>query len=91
MIALMFAAALSAAPAERPMLQPGTVREIPTACRVQATPVRRAEPPARVTRLADLPKAHLMLPVVRSVEGCAVPTIVRYDVEGDGRFANPAR
>ena len=42
---------------------------------------------ARFTKLGDLPKAALMLPVLRMVEGCPIPTVVRDQVEGDGRFA----
>jgi hypothetical protein len=92
MIGMMLAAALaSTAPTERPALQPGTLRELDPDCRMRVTPVDRQERAARATRLGDLPKAHLMLPVERTVRGCAVPTFVRYDVEGDGRFATPAR
>lgn len=28
-----------------------------------------------------------MLPVLRTIEGCSVPSTVRFEVEGDGRFA----
>ncbi len=103
MIGMMLAAALASAaptstaststapPPERPALQPGTLRELDPDCRMRVTPVDRLERPVRATRLGDLPKAHLMLPVNRTVRGCAVPTFVRYDVEGDGRFATPAR
>jgi len=92
MIAMMLAAAtVWAPPVETPAIRQGELREIPAACRDgRLMPVARTAP-TRATKLADLPRAHLMLPVVRSVEGCAVPTFVRYDVEGDGRFANPAR
>ena len=56
----------------------------------RATPVSAAGP-AKLSRLGDLPKAALILPVLRTVEGCPVPTTVRFEVEGDGRFAPPAR
>jgi len=92
MIALMLAAVtVSAAPVETPAIRQGTLREIPAACQEGRVMAVDRAPPARASKLADMPKAHLMLPVVRSVEGCAVPTFVRYDVERDGRFANPAR
>ena len=39
--------------------------------------------------LASLPPANLELPVIRSVDGCAVSTVVREKVQGDGRFARP--
>jgi len=45
--------------------------------------------PVVMRRLGDLPKANLTLTVLRSVDGCAVSSTVRYDVEGDGR-APPA-
>jgi hypothetical protein len=51
------------------------------------TPVAGRAAPARFTKLGDLPKAALILPVLRMVEGCPVPTVVRDQVEGDGRFA----
>lgn len=39
--------------------------------------------------LGSLPKADLQLTVLRSVAGCALPTVVREKVEGDGRFTRP--
>ena len=39
--------------------------------------------------LGSLPKADLQLTVLRAVDGCAVSTVVREKVEGDGRFARP--
>lgn len=41
------------------------------------------------TKLGDLPKAALILPVMRTVQGCPVPTVVRDVAQGDGRFAKP--
>ena len=46
---------------------------------------------ATVRRLADLPKANLEYAVERSVDGCAAPAVIRYRVEGDGRFAGGGR
>ena len=37
--------------------------------------------------LADLPKAHHTLTVLRGIDSCAVSSTVRYNVEGDGRVA----
>ena len=42
---------------------------------------------AHPSRLGDLPKAHKEIAVNRSVGGCVVAVGVRYEVEGDGRFA----
>jgi hypothetical protein len=39
--------------------------------------------------LGSLPRADLQLTVLRSVAGCALPTVVREKVEGDGRFTRP--
>lgn len=39
--------------------------------------------------LGSLPKADLQLTVLRSIGGCAVSTVIREKVEGDGRFARP--
>lgn len=39
--------------------------------------------------LASLPPAGMHLTVMRSVGGCAVSTMVRQNVQGDGRFARP--
>ena len=39
--------------------------------------------------LASLPPANLELTVIRSVDGCAVSTVIREKVQGDGRFAKP--
>lgn len=47
--------------------------------------------PAKLSKLGELPRAALVLPVLRTVEGCPVSTAVRFEVEGDGRFAPPAR
>ena len=39
--------------------------------------------------LGSMPKADLQLTVMRSIGGCAVSTVIREDVQGDGRFAKP--
>ncbi len=41
--------------------------------------------------LASLPAAGMHLTVMRSVDGCAISTQVRQNVQGDGRFARPPR
>jgi hypothetical protein len=93
MIGLLLATvAVWGPPPTAPAARSADLRELPAACeqgRVLAG--ERAQDVRRATKLGDLPKAHLMLPVLRTVEGCAVPTIVRYDVEQDGRFAKPAK
>lgn len=45
--------------------------------------------PAGAQTLASLPPAGMHLTVMRSVGGCAVSTMVRQNVQGDGRFARP--
>lgn len=44
----------------------------------------------KIQKLGDLPKGRLMLPVLRRVEGCSIPTFISGPLEGDGRFAPPA-
>lgn len=39
--------------------------------------------------LGSMPKADLHQTVLKSVGGCALSTVVREDVQGDGRFAKP--
>ena len=39
--------------------------------------------------LGSLPPADVHLAVLRSVGGCSVPTKIRDDYQGDGRFARP--
>jgi len=39
--------------------------------------------------LKSLPPANLELAVERRVAGCALPALVREDVQGDGRFSRP--
>lgn len=56
----------------------------------RATPAG-APGPVKLSKLGELPKAALVLPVMRTVEGCPVPTTLRFEVEGDGRFAPPAQ
>ncbi|MDB5422759.1 MAG: hypothetical protein JWQ29_175 [Phenylobacterium sp.] len=45
----------------------------------------------RAYKLTDLPKANLEYAVVRTVDGCARPAVVRYEFEGDGKFARDDR
>ena len=52
----------------------------------RTTPIA-ADAPARLSKLGDLPRASMMLPVLRTVEGCPVSTVVRFDVEGGGQPA----
>jgi hypothetical protein len=49
-----------------------------------AAPSRRGAR-ARISKLSDLPKANVTLTVLRSIDGCAISSTVRYAVEGDGR------
>ena len=94
--ALLFAAGLAQSPAAlgdhfavspRPQFADAAPCP-PLRQRLQPTSSRR-QAPVGATRLGDLPKANLTLTVLRSVDGCAVSSTVRYKVEGDGR-APPA-
>jgi hypothetical protein len=90
MLAILLAAGLSAA-SPPVWLRPDPLKPVTRACSQGA--LQYAAKPEKVgpRKLGDLPRAHLMLPVLRTVDGCAAPTVVRYNVEGDGRFANPPR
>jgi hypothetical protein len=99
MLALLMATHLAAAatpPAiaiDKPLISRNGLNFVPSACRagvtVAANPsvALRDQKTPGVQRLGDLPKAHLEIAVNRTVSGCAAPLIVRYAVEGDGRFA----
>lgn len=95
MIALLLAAATALLP-DRLTLTP------PAACKPHGSmqtslgdPALLLRPQDRaavfVRRLADLPKANLEYAVERSVDGCAAPVVIRYQAEGDGRFASGGR
>lgn len=85
MSALLIAAALAAQVHAQP---PSQSFKGPCADYWRAMPVTDFRPkPAQ--KLGDLPRAALILPVLRTVQGCPVPTIVRDVAEGDGRFAKP--
>lgn len=92
MIALLLAAAASAhgPPAVALLDVPPAARG--RACSLwNADPVRRTVPAPKARRLIDLPPANLEIPILRlDSDGCSTPVIVRYRVEGDGRFAGGA-
>jgi hypothetical protein len=55
----------------------------------EAKPVTRTAPAPKLRKLGDLPPANLEIAVLRlAPNGCSLPVIVRYDAQGDGRFAN---
>ncbi len=86
-LAILAAGAIAIAPTHA-LPGPRTVLlAAPAACpnAWRTTPV--AQGPARLSKLGELPKAALMLPVLRLVDGCPAPTVVRDQVEGDGHFA----
>jgi len=86
-LAILAAAVIAVAPTHALPGPRTALLAAPAACpdAWRTTPIARG--PARFSKLGDLPKAALMLPVLRLVEGCPAPTIVRDQVEGDGRFA----
>lgn len=91
MIGMLLAAGLSGAAPPAVWLRPDPLKPVTAACRQGEFQRARKDAAVGPYKLGDLPRAHLMLPVVRSVEGCAVPTVVRYNAEGDGRFAGRPR
>ena len=46
-------------------------------------------PASAMRRLGDLPRGHMQHAVLRTIDGCPVSTVVRENVEFDGRFARP--
>jgi hypothetical protein len=90
MIALVLAAAASVqGPSAAPPLLDAPIAMRARACGLwRADPVRRTAPAPKARRLIDLPRANLEIPVLRlGPDGCSKPVVVRYSVEGDGRFA----
>lgn len=94
MLALIAAAAIAAPPAAQPqrLIDNRAIVMRERACGLwHGTPVDHPGPKPQVKRLGDLPRAHLEIAVLRlDANGCQQPVIVRYDVEGDGRFAGGA-
>lgn len=88
--ALVLAAIVSGPPAETVPASSFDLyrRSLPEHCQLRALLTRKTVDPA-AKRLGDMPKADLHLTVDRRVNGCPVPTIVRYSYEGDGRAAKP--
>lgn len=89
--ALVLAAAVSGAPASETV--PASSfdvyrRALPEHCQLRALLTRKTVNPTS-GKLADMPKADLHLTVDRRLNGCPVPTIVRYSYEGDGRTTKP--
>ena len=81
MIILALAAAASAAIAPAPP---------PTMTCAAPRPVQAAQhAPMRAQKLGDLPDAEMDLAVVRSVDGCWVRQVVRFNVSTPGLAATP--
>ena len=91
MLALLLAAQLSAGTAQ-PTLHRRDFIEPPRVCAGAGVTLAARPGPAsllrpgdrkdaRPRRLGDLPSANHELAVLRSVAGCTVPVVVRYDVE----------
>ena len=89
MLALLAAATIAAQPAPAP-LESRSVFLRQRACGLQpSVPVDHPGAKPAPRKLGDLPRAHLEIAVLRLDEkGCSKPVIVRYDAEGDGRFAS---
>lgn len=94
-VSALLAASLAVAP---PPSRMTTHRIRPAACPAEGHLMVRSREPALLLRpedqrgdrgaqaLASLPPANLELTVARSVGGCAISSIVRENVQGDGRF-----
>ena len=94
MIALLLAAGAALLPADPAATRPQTLCKNAGAMQTSlANPALLFRPQdraaARPSRLGDLPKANKEIAVNRTVAGCVVAVGVRYEVEGDGRFASP--
>lgn len=86
MSALLIAAALAVQVHAQP---PSQSFKGPCADYWRALPAADFKPRPGAQKLGDLPEAALILPVLRTVQGCPVPTIVRDAARGDGRFTKP--
>ena len=92
MLELLAAAAIaaqSAPPAGDLPRAPLVVRERKVCGLWHSTPTAQpSNAPAQLKKLKDLPPANHEIAVLRlDPNGCPAPVIVRYDVQGDGRFA----
>ena len=92
MLELLAAAAIAAqsAPAPQDFSQaPLVVRERKSCGLWHSIPTAQpSNAPAELKKLKDLPPANHEIAVLRlDPNGCPTPVIVRYDVQGDGRFA----
>lgn len=93
MVAVLLAAGLAPAPAalgDRFEIRPSQFSRQGAPCPPLGhllVPVKAAPKPPGVSPLGALPKANHTLTVMRSIDGCAVSSTVRYGVEGDGKAA----
>ncbi|WP_394763501.1 hypothetical protein [Phenylobacterium sp.] len=92
MIALLLAAGTAFLPNPFPSSSSATACKAPMTMQTSfADPVLLLRPQDRAVsqakRLTELPKANLEYAVMRTVGGCVVPSVVRYDAEGDGHVA----
>ena len=83
MIALLLAAGTALLPNTLPVSPQTTCKQQTLTQASLLRPEDRASAGAR--RLGDLPRANLEKAVNRSVSGCVVPVVVKYEAEGDGK------
>ena len=90
-VAIPGSSAATGAPAPAPERQAATPVGMTPPCSDDAT-VHRAESPRRsvVKTLGEEPPADLALTVVREVDGCHRPVIVRHDIGGSEAEPRPA-
>ncbi len=96
LVSMLLAAGLVAAPP--PKVTMAGRRIAPIGCPAEGALMTRNADPALLLRpqdrrgdrgaqaLESLPPANLELAVARSVGGCAISSVVRENVQGDGRF-----
>ena len=87
-LALPVGAALAVPPAPQSAHNPNKFAGARLDCVANRVHHARPGTPARFNRLGDLPPGDLQLAVVRQVDGCQEPVIVR---QGYGAFAGPER
>ena len=95
MFALLLAGGLAAAspgPIQTHRFAQGDFVSPQAACQAHVTELAKTPPKAaRLRRLGDLPKANWEIAVLRQVDGCPAPVVIRYSAEGDGSFASDGK
>ncbi len=86
LVALLAAVTVQTFPAAEAVAQPGCLQD-----RLQHARLYRQDKRIGARKLTDLPKVQVEHAVVRSVQGCAVRSIVSFDAEAAARAPRPTR